>query len=39
MDHHAHAVDVFDLQMAQLGSAHAGRVQRHQHGAVKQITG
>ena len=28
-----------DLQLAQLGSAHAGRVERHEHGAVKQIAG
>ena len=39
MDQHAHAVDVLDLEMAQFGSAHAGRVQRHQHGAMKQIAG
>ena len=39
VDEHAVAVDILDLQLAQLGSAHTGRVQRHQHGAMKQIAG
>jgi hypothetical protein len=38
MDDHAGAVDVFNLQMAQFGAAHASGVQRHQHGTMKQIT-
>ena len=40
-DLHEHplAVDVFHLEVAQLRPAHAGRVERHQHGAVKQIAG
>ena len=37
MNDHAFAVDVADLQVAQFCAAHAGRVQRHQHGAVHQV--
>src|SRR5580658_7699648 len=39
MDEHALTVDILYLQVAHLGSAHAGRVDRHEHGAMKQITG
>ena len=39
MDDHACAVNVLDLEMAQFGPAHAGRIQRHQHGAMEQIAG
>ena len=33
---HSPAVDVADLQTRQLGSAHSGRVERHQDGAIEQ---
>jgi hypothetical protein len=36
-DHHALAVDVAYLQVAQLGTPHPGRVESHQHGAMKEI--
>jgi hypothetical protein len=39
VDDHAGAVNVFDLEMAQFGPAHANRIQRHQHGVMKQIAG
>ncbi len=39
MDEHAHAVDVLHLEMTQFGPAHTGRIQRHQHGAMKEIAG
>ena len=31
--------DIRYLQTAHLGSAHPGRVDRHQHGAMKQVAG
>jgi hypothetical protein len=37
MDDHAYAVDVRNSEMAEFGAAHAGRIQRHQHGAMEQI--
>jgi hypothetical protein len=36
---HAPAIDVPDLQMAQLRVSHAGRVQDHQHRAMRQTVG
>ena len=36
---HALAVDVLRFQVAQLSPAHEGRVERHQHGAMKQVAG
>ena len=39
MNQHAPAIDVPDLQLAQLRVAHAGRVQDHQHRAVRQTVG
>src|SRR5450631_1073241 len=39
MDEHAVAVDILHLQLAHLGSAHAGGVDRHEHGAMKEIAG
>jgi hypothetical protein len=33
---HAPAVDVPNLQMPELGIPHTGRVQHHQHGAMRQ---
>src|SRR5260370_39560720 len=33
---HSMAVDVTDLQMRQLGSAHSGRVERHQDRAIER---
>ena len=39
MNQHAYAVDICDLQMTQLRSTHAGRVQSHQHGTVEQVAG
>ena len=38
-DHHALLVDVLGPEVAQLGAAHAGGVERHQNGAVAQIGG
>jgi len=35
MDQHAYAVNVCHFEMAQFRPAHAGRVERHEHGAVK----
>src|SRR5882672_10483710 len=39
MDEHARAVDVGNLEVAQFRPAHSSGVQRHQHGAMEQITG
>ena len=39
VNEHAPAIDVGDLQMAQLRVSHAGRVQDHQHRAVRQTVG
>ena len=39
MNQHAPAIDVPDLQLPQLRVAHAGRVQDHQHRAVRQTVG
>ena len=39
VNQHPPAVDVGDLQMAQLRVPHAGRVQDHQHRAVRQTVG
>ena len=39
MDEHAAAVDVGNFEMAQLGAAQPGRIQRHQHGPVHQVAG
>ena len=39
MDEHAVLSISSTLRLAQLGPAHAGRVERHQHGAMKQIAG
>jgi hypothetical protein len=39
MNHHALAVDVGGLQLAEFGAANARRVQRHQHGAVQPVGG
>jgi hypothetical protein len=39
MDEHAITIDVFHFQLAHLGPAHTGRVDRHQHGAIKEIAG
>jgi hypothetical protein len=39
MDDHACAVNVGNLEMAKLGSTHAGRVKCHQHGAMEEIAG
>jgi hypothetical protein len=37
MNDHALAVDVGDLEVAQLGPAQAGCIQHHQHGAMHQV--
>jgi hypothetical protein len=39
VNQHPPAVDVGDLQMAQLRVPHVGRVQNHQHRAVRQTVG
>jgi hypothetical protein len=39
MDYHALTVNVLYLEVAQFGATHAGRLQRHQHGAMEQIAG
>ena len=39
VDEHALAVDVFDLEVAHLGSPHTGRVERHEHGPVEEVAG
>jgi hypothetical protein len=39
VNHHPPAVDVGDLQMPELRVPHAGRVQDHQHRAVRQTVG
>ena len=39
VNQHAPAIDVLHLQMAQLRVSHAGRVEDHQHRAVRQTVG
>ena len=39
MDHHQWAVDVADVQVAQLGPPDARGAQRHQDGAIERIAG
>ena len=38
VNHHERTVDVFDLQTYQFGATQAGRVERHQHGAMRQVS-
>ena len=37
MDHHALAVDIAGLELAQLRAAYAGRIERHQHRAMHPV--
>ena len=38
-DYHAFLVDVLRTEMAHLGAAHAGRIERHQDGPMPQVAG